>query len=128
MQPLREKRKIDAMKKVMSDNKRDLLMFVLGINCGLRISDILLMKVEDVLDSKGKPKSYYELREKKTNKFKRFVFAENVQKAISEYLKGYSGRADRPLFASRKTNKGESKALSRQKLITSSMTQQDMLA
>lgn len=68
-----------------------------------RISDILLMKVGDVIESKGKPKSFYELHEKKTNKYKRFVFSENVQKAINDYLKGYNGDLESCLCRERPT-------------------------
>lgn len=121
VQPIRERKKIEAMKKVLSENKRDLLMFVLGINCGLRISDILKMKVNDVLNDKGKAREFVEMREEKTGKARRIVFADNVQKAIMDYLKGFSVSAEglegmgRPLFLSRKNDKdGASKALSRQ--------------
>jgi integrase len=118
VQPIRERKKIEAMKKVLSKNKRDLLMFVLGINCGLRISDILKIKVNDVLTEKGKAREFVELREEKTGKSRRIVFADNVQKAIMDYLKGFSGtneELDRPLFLSRKSDKdGDNKALSRQ--------------
>ncbi|WP_025843746.1 site-specific integrase [Brevibacillus agri] len=110
VQPIRDEKKIKAMVKVLLSNKRDLLLFILGINSGLRISDILNMKVSDVIDEKGKPKQYYELKEEKTGKYKRFPFGERIQKAIMDYLKDYNGDRDRPLFASRKGNK----AISRQ--------------
>jgi integrase len=118
VQPIRDKKKIEAMKKILSasnNGKRDVLMFTMGINSALRISDILLLKISDVLDKKGKPKSFVELREGKTEKSKRFPIAVNVQKAIIEYLQGYDGDYDRPLFSSRKSNaQGRHKAISRQ--------------
>jgi integrase len=115
VQPIREKKKIDAMKKVLNTNKRDFLMFTLGINCGLRISDILSLKVGDVLNEKGKVKEYFELREKKTDKYRRIVLSDNVQKAVVDYLKGYSDGLDRPLFVSRKKDiNGMPKPLTRQ--------------
>ncbi|NQX66664.1 tyrosine-type recombinase/integrase [Paenibacillus alba] len=115
VQPLRDRTKIEEIKQLLSVNKRDFLMFVLGINCGLRISDILRMEIGDVIDRSGRPKKYYELREKKTNKYKRFIFAENVQAAILSYLNGYIGNYDRPLFLSRKSGaNGHSKPLTRQ--------------
>jgi integrase len=118
VQPIRDKKKIEAMKKILStsnNGKRDALMFIMGINSALRISDILLLKISDVLDNKGKPKLFVELREGKTEKSKRFPMAINVQKAITEYLQGYNGSYDKPLFASRKANaEGNYKAISRQ--------------
>lgn len=74
VQPIRDKRKIDCMKKVLAGNKRDMLMFVLGINSGLRISDILEIKVNDVADERKRPLNGYELREKKTGKARKFPF------------------------------------------------------
>lgn len=68
VQPICDKRKTDGMKKVLAGNKRDMLMFVLGINSGLRISDILEMKVNDVANERKRPLDGYELREKKTGK------------------------------------------------------------
>lgn len=115
VQPIRDKKKIEAMKKVLSGNKRDALLFTLGINCGLRISDILLMNVGDVIDEKGRVRDVYELREKKTGKPKRFPFGKNVQKAILDYLDGYAGDPNRPLFVSRKADKvGNDRPITRQ--------------
>ena len=54
VQPIREKVKIEAMKKILkSDNLRDYALFVLGINSWLSISDLLKLKVEEVLGKKG---------------------------------------------------------------------------
>jgi integrase len=112
VQPIRDKKKIEAMKKVLlGQSKRDYLLFVLGINSGLRISDILKMRVCDVIDERGKPKAYYELREQKTGKVKRFPFPKNVQKAIADYLSDYDGDHERYLFVSRK---GDNQPITRQ--------------
>jgi integrase len=114
VQPIRDKRKIEAMRRYLAGNKRDALMFTLGINSGLRISDILRMAVGDVIDERGRVCDHYELREKKTGKAKRFPFAKNTQKAIAEYLDGYDGDQSRPLFVSRKSSDGDPRPISRQ--------------
>jgi hypothetical protein len=91
VQPIRDKKKIEAMKRIQStsnNGKRDALMFTMGINSALRISDILLLKISGVLNNKGKPKSFIELREGKTEKSKRFPIALNVQKAIVNIFRG----------------------------------------
>ena len=42
VQPIRDKRKIEEMKEELKKNgTRDYLLFVFGINVGLRISDII---------------------------------------------------------------------------------------
>ncbi|WP_075982948.1 site-specific integrase [Bacillus massilinigeriensis] len=115
VQPIRDRRKIEAIKKVLSQNKRDVLLFNMGINSGLRISDLLKMKVSDAIDEKGRVKEGYELREQKTGKVKRFPFSKNVQKAISDYLGTYEEDMDRPLFVSRKSAAdGSPKPITRQ--------------
>lgn len=115
VQPIRDKKKIEAIKKVLVGNKRDLLLFTLGINCGLRISDILKMTVGDVIDEQGRVRDGYKLREIKTKKDRQFPFSKNVQKAILEYLGGYAGDLSRPLFVSRKTDKdGNDRPITRQ--------------
>lgn len=62
--PIKDKTKIMLMKKILSKSKRNLLLFNLSINSGLRVSDILALNVSDVKD-----KAYIELREQKTRKF-----------------------------------------------------------
>lgn len=112
VQPIREKKKIEDMKKwLLAQSPRDHLLFVLGINSGLRIGDILNMKVGDVLTEKGKPQPYYELREQKTGKTKKFPFGKNVQKAIQLFLDDYQGNLGDYLFQSRK---GENRPITRQ--------------
>jgi site-specific recombinase XerD len=103
VQPIRDKKKIEDIKKVLfAQSKRDHLLFVLGINSGLRIGDILQIRVEDVIDEKGKPRSFYELREQKTGKTKKFPFGKNVQKAIEIFFNEFQRNRKDYLFESRK--------------------------
>jgi len=47
--PIRDKSLIEEIKtELLKDNYRNYLLFVLGINTGLRIGDILKLKVQDV--------------------------------------------------------------------------------
>lgn len=99
VQPIREKRQIEAMKKILrASNIRDYVLFVLGINSGLRISDLLRLKQTDVQDDKGKIRDRIEIREKKTGKVKNFPISDTAAKAVREYLPGIPMEA--PLFAS----------------------------
>lgn len=105
VQPIRDLKQIDTIKKLLrQQNLRDYCLFVLGINSGLRISDLLKLKVSDVSE-KGKPKDRILLRESKTNKSKDFPISENAKSAIKEYLKTRIINENEPLFLSRK-NKG----------------------
>lgn len=103
VQPIREKNKIVSIKKILkSQSLRDYCLFTLGINSGLRISDILKLKVEDVIDEKGKIRERITIREQKTNKTKDFPVSENAKSALTEYLKSRKHNSFEPLFISRK--------------------------
>ena len=105
VQPIRDLKQIETMKKLLKQqNLRDYCLFVLGVNSGLRISDLLKLKVADVIEN-GKIKDRIRLREKKTNKFKDFPLSEKTKQAIKEYLKTRDYTENEPLFISRK-NKG----------------------
>jgi integrase len=112
VQPIREEKQIEAMKKILkAGNLRDYCMFVLGINCGLRIGDLLSLTVSDVLDEKGKVKGRIVVREQKTSKAKNFPIGDTSKKALNEYLKTRKDLApDQALFPSRK---GGGRAISR---------------
>lgn len=63
VEPIRDKRKIEVVKVILKKNDfRDYMLFLMGINSGLRISDILKLKVSDV-----RGKQYIEVKEQKTD-------------------------------------------------------------
>ena len=96
VEPIRDKQQIEDMKEHLKlNNVRDWLLFTLGINVGLRISDVLKLTVESV--STG----YVTVREKKTGKVKQFELSETCLKAIKEYL-GLTGIKSGTLFPSKK--------------------------
>jgi len=105
VQPIRDKNQIEAMKKVLrAASLRNFVLFTLGINSGLRISDLLPLKISDITDEKGKIRDRISLREKKTGKAKAFPIGETTKKALKEYLFSLNYQSDRPLFPSRKGN------------------------
>jgi integrase len=110
VQPIRDKKQIEAMKRQLRGNDtglRDLCLFVLGINSGLRVSDLLKLTVGDVVDDSGKPLDRIILREKKTGKGKSFPISATAARAIRDYLATRSDAgADEPLFLSRKSKGG----------------------
>lgn len=67
VEPIRDKKKIKLVEDYLAKKGvRDRVLFCLGINSGLRVSDILSLNVEDVRE-----KTHIELCEKKTGKVKR---------------------------------------------------------
>lgn len=99
VQPIRDKKQLENMKRYLKEqNLRDWLLFVLGINSGLRISDLLQLTIDDI---KGKDR--ITVREQKTHKTKDFPLSDTCKKAISEYLK-ITGLTEGVLFPSRKNS------------------------
>lgn len=110
VQPIRDIRKIEAMKKILrAGGKRNELLFILGINSALRVSDLLGLKVADVLDEKGKLKDAVSLNERKTGKSKLFPLNDSAKKTIKEYVDETKPEYDVPLFPSRKGGKAISR-------------------
>lgn len=96
VEPIRDMQKLDELKSLLKKrSERDYFLVVLGINTGLRISDLLRLKVADV-----KGKSHIILVEKKTGKRKRFLINENLRNEVDQYVIGKKG--DEYLFASTK--------------------------
>ena len=88
VEPIRDKRKIEEMKEELKKNgTRDYLLFVFGINVGLRISDIIKLKVEDVLDYTGGIKKHIEIKEEKTKKIKRFKINPLLAEELYQYVR-----------------------------------------
>ena len=82
VEPIRTIQDIECIKNFLIKKKeRDFLLFVLGINCGLRISDLLNLKVSDV-----KNKNFVELFEQKTGKYKRFPITPILKLVINKYI------------------------------------------
>ena len=119
VQPIRDTKKIDAMKSIMKgeSNYRDLLLFVLGINTGLRISDILSLKWKSLIDGGGRlPNTGDQLNvvEIKTKKVKSFVINRSVAEALKLYHDSLANvNPDDPVFSSRKTDDGTLQPITR---------------
>lgn len=88
VEPIRRKREIEMMKEELKKNgTRDYLLFVFGINVGLRISDIIKLKVEDIMDYTGEIKKHLEVREEKTKKIKRFKINSMLAEELYQYVR-----------------------------------------
>jgi integrase len=103
--PIKNKKQIEKMKKILKKiNLRDYCLFVLGINVGLRISDLLNLKMKDITENK-KIKDSIQIKEIKTGKTKIFHINKNAQQAIRAYIADTKiQNDDLYLFKSRKGN------------------------
>ena len=108
VQPIRDKKKINTMKKILlAKNVRDYCLFTLGINSGLRISDLLQLQIRDIIDETGNLRDRITLREKKTNKNKDFPISDIARKAIKDYLETRIFEGNEPFFLSKKQHHGK---------------------
>ncbi len=93
------------------ENKRQIacrnkMLFLIGINLGIRASDLCGLKYNFFINNDGTFKDYYSLQPKKTRKTGKYVklfFNETVKKAIADYLVDYPVEdMNEYLFKSRK--------------------------
>lgn len=95
----------DAKRQIACRNK---MMFLIGINVGLRASDLITLKWNFFFDDNGCFKDFYTLQPKKTRKQKKFVklfFNNAVKKAVADYIEEYPIQdMNEFLFKSRKGN------------------------
>ena len=94
VEPIRKISQIRKIEKLLNlQSKRNLILFSIGINCGLRISDILSLNVGDV-----KNKNFIEIKEKKTGKFKKFPINSKLKPMLDDFVK--NRKNNEPLFLS----------------------------
>lgn len=97
VEPIRELSDINRIKNKLSNQPRNLLLFAFGINTGLRISDILKLKVKDV-----KNKKHIIICEQKTHKVKKILIMNELRIVIANYIK--DKKNDMYLFKTRYKN------------------------
>ena len=107
VEPIRDIKTIKSIRSILkSQSIRNELLFIFGINVGLRISDILELKIGDLVKSNFKTvKEYVIITEKKTGKTKKFYIGDIVKKVIENYIKELSSLdISNYVFQSRKGN------------------------
>lgn len=85
---------------------RDKMLFLIGINLGIRASDLCALQYNFFMEADGAFKEFYSLQPKKTKKTGKYVklfFNGTVKKAITDYLEDYPTEdLNEYLFKSRK--------------------------
>ncbi|MGE7917176.1 site-specific integrase [Lysinibacillus xylanilyticus] len=83
VQPIRDPEYIREIKMYLFNwNHRNYMLFVVGINSGLRISDILQLKVSDT------QRPYFSVVEKKTKKARRIEMTPQLKRELKQYVEG----------------------------------------
>ena len=96
VEPIRDRKKIAQIKNLLRGQRRyrDLLLIVVRINSSLRISDLLGLKIGQLLDEKGNIKSRFWIKEQKRGKRHEVAINQSIKEALVEYLKEYPYVAD----------------------------------
>ena len=82
VEPIKKPKQIEAIKHYLRNQReRNYILFVLGIHSGLRISDLLALRVEDLVGA-----DRITLREAKTGKAKTFPIAVSIRSDLTAYL------------------------------------------
>lgn len=96
VEPIRNKQQIKQVEEYLTKKSpRNRLLFVLGTNSGLRVSDILNLNISDVRN-----KTHIEIKEQKTGKFKKFPINNKLKILIKEFIQDKDDTE--PLFLSQK--------------------------
>ncbi|QAT49591.1 recombinase XerD [Caproiciproducens sp. NJN-50] len=103
VEPIRDKQKINSMFFYLKgkDPKYGLL-FKFGLNTGLRISDIIPLKLSDILKNDHEFHDYLVVKEKKTQKEKKIKLNDALKKEVICYLKSRENTVSSYLFYSNK--------------------------
>lgn len=78
---------------------RNYILLLLGFNCGLRISDIINLRVGDIQFN------HFKIREKKTKKWQEIYFNDNVANELESYIVRHFLKRSDYIFTSRQSNK-----------------------
>ena len=96
--PIRDRKKIAQIKNILCGQGRfrNLLMFIVGINTALRISDILQLRIGHFLNDQQRVKSKFWIKEKKRGKRHEVIINESIRETFKEYLAAYPGIGKNP--------------------------------
>ena len=80
--PIRDEEIIKSIEgHLRKENERDYILFLVGLHTGLRISDILRIRVEDIYK-----KNILKVKEKKTSKAKDVSLSSKLQREVNKYV------------------------------------------
>lgn len=88
VEPIKERKRVDSLLTYLKGkNERDWLLAKFQLNTGLRISDVVKVKVSDLLTENMSFKDYFVLQEQKTYKEKKIKLNDSLKKSLKDYIK-----------------------------------------
>ncbi len=100
VEPIRRIEDVQAIKTLLQNQPRYLMLFTLGINNGLRIGDLLQIKVRDV--QRLKSGDVLRVREQKTGKDNILLINKSSWKVLQKFLDHYNPDGSEYVFRSQK--------------------------
>lgn len=100
VEPIRDKKAIARIKKILADNPRDLCLFTLGINTAFRANELLSIRVGQVRNLA--PGSVLEVKQSKVRQYRQVTLNKSVCDSIAEWLKSAAVSDDDFLFAGKR--------------------------
>ena len=85
VQPFPKERINDIANWLKNYSEKYYVIFLIGISVGIRISDILKLKISDMENT-----DRIVIKEKKTGKTKIFPLRANIAKVVKNYIKNYT--------------------------------------
>ena len=102
--PIKDVEQINAIKSILQKHsQRDLLLFVLGINTGIKISHLLSLKVENVWDG-TKMKEFLYITDETRDEMQTYYLNNRVKIALETYLAQANVKSSDYLFKSKKND------------------------
>jgi len=98
VEPIRDRKKIAQIKNMLRGQRRyrDLLLFVVGINSALRISDLLTLRIGHFIDDQCCIKERFQIHEQKRGKRHKVVINNSIKDTLVEFLASYPGITNNP--------------------------------
>ena len=100
VEPIRKQKDIKAISRLLKSKPRDYLLWVMGINNGLRANDLVQIRYNQVEGLKAG--AAIKIVETKTGKTNILVINKSVYKALENFVREINPGADDYLFKSRK--------------------------
>lgn len=97
VQPFPRNRIADIANWLKNYNRKYYIIFLIGISVGIRISDILNLKISDMENT-----DRIVIKEKKTGKTKIFPLKPNIAKTIKSYIRDYCHEYQEYIFLGKK--------------------------
>lgn len=103
VEPIRDKKIVSKfLTYLKGTNERDWLLAKFQMNTGLRISDVVEVKVSDLLTEGGRFKEHFSKTELKTKKSTKIKLNDDLKKAVKNFVTENDLQYDDYIFGSRK--------------------------